>query len=57
MSGHTEAHEKPTDAGIAAAYVIRECVGDKAHGGVTQNTGKRRVQILALRIEGFYRIL
>ena len=57
MSGHTEAYEKPTDAGIAAAYVIRECVGDRAQGGVTQNTGMRHVQVLALRIEGGYRIV
>ena len=39
MSGNTEAYAKPSDAGVATAYVIRECVGDKAQGGSSFNTG------------------
>ena len=39
MSHVTEAHAKPSDAGIATAYVIRQCVGDRAQGGSSFNTG------------------
>lgn len=42
------AHVKPSDAGIAAAHVIRRCVGDLlSQGGAASNIG--RWQALALR--------
>ena len=42
------AHVKPSDAGIAAAYIIRRCVdGSPPQGGAASNIG--RWQALALR--------
>lgn len=49
---NTIAHVKPSDAGIAAAYVIRQCVGNPpARGGYTENgqVGMWHEQALALR--------
>lgn len=43
------AHVKPAEAGIAAAYVIRQCVGGgPGQGGVTNNLGRWQLQALAL---------
>lgn len=58
LNAGTVAHVKPTDAGIAALYVIRRCVG--AHpplGGASKNDGRRHVQILALRSEWLLSLL
>ena len=52
MPGETVAHVKPSDVGIAAAHVIRMCVGGSPpQAGVAQNRGRWHVQILALKSE------
>ena len=58
LNADTVAHVKPSDAGVAAAYVIRRCVGGSPPiGGASKNHGRRHVQILALRSEWFLSLL
>ena len=42
------AHVKLSDAGVATAYTIRECVSDKSIGGGTQNIGTQLLNPIAL---------